>query len=397
MSKFLYRFSLVCCWDRLRAVLNKEFIQMKRDRVTFAMLVFIPLMQLILFGFAINNNPKNMPTVIIANDHSPFTRTFIAGIKNTDYFDVKEDVKSEAEANRMLKTGRAQFVFTIPPDFTKKLLRQEVPQILVEADATDPVATGSALNAIGLLAYSVFNQAFQGSKQYLQGSPPRKLKAVGKDVAGGINVVTHAKYNPEKITSHNIVPGLLGVILTMTLVMVTGMGLTREREKGTMEHLLSTPVKPLEVMLGKLLPYVIVGYAQMAFVLVTAKIIFNITFYGNILILVFAALPFIAANLAMGMTFSSLAKTQLQAAQMSIFFFLPSILLSGFMFPFRGMPFWAQGVGSILPLTYFIRITRGIILKGNGIYEVLLDVWPIVVFMVAAILLGLARYRRTLD
>jgi len=397
MKNLLQKFNLVCSWQRLYAMLTKEFIQMKRDRVTFAMLVFIPLMQLTLFGFAINTNPKNMPTAIIANDHSIFTRSFISGLKNTDYFMVKDDVKSESQAKKLLATGRVQFVVTIPSDFTRKLLRKEKPQILIEADATDPVATGSAISAVGMLAYSVFGELFQGSLQYLQNSKLEKLNVLREKVAGGVSMITHANYNPEGVTAYNIVPGLLGVVLSMTLVMVTSMGITREREKGTMEHLLSTPVKPLEVMLGKLFPYVIIGYIQMSFILLAAKYVFGVPFHGSFILLVFAALPFIAANLAVGLTFSSLAKNQLQAVQMSMFFFLPSILLSGFMFPFRGMPFWAQEVGSILPLTYFLRITRGIILKGNGIAEVWMDLWPIMVFMVVAILIAITRYRRTLD
>jgi len=338
-----------------------------------------------------------MPTAIIANDHSVFTRSLINGLKNTNYFMVKDDVKSESEAKKLLTTGRVQFVVTIPPDFTRKLLRKEKPQILLEADATDPVATGSALNAVGALSQSIFNSLFKGSLQYLQEGSQKKSSVLREKIAGGVSIVTHANYNPESITAYNIVPGLLGVVLTMTLVMVTSMGVTRERERGTMEHLLSTPVKPLEVMLGKLLPYVIVGYIQMSFILLAAKYVFGVPFHGSIILLAFAALPFIAANLAMGLTFSSLAKNQLQAVQMSMFFFLPSILLSGFMFPFRGMPFWAQEIGSILPLTYFLRITRGIILKGNGLAEVWIDLWPIAIFMVAAILLALIRYRRTLD
>ena len=397
IGDLLQKLNLHCSWHRLYAVLTKEFIQMRRDRVTFAMIISIPLMQLILFGFAINTNPKKMPTVVIAYDYSPFTRSFIAGLKNSDYFMVKDDVKSEAEAKRLLATSRTQFVITIPSDFTRRLLRRENSQILLEADATDPVATGSATSAISLLAQSVFNPLLQGSLQYLQNCPRDKSNSFIDNCSSPVNVITHANYNPEKITAYNIVPGLLGVVLTMTLVMITGMGMTREREKGTMEHLLSTPVKPLEVMLGKLMPYVIVGYIQVFLILAAAKYLFNVPFHGSIILLVLATLPFITANLSVGLTFSSLAKNQLQAAQMSIFFFLPSLLLSGFMFPFRGMPYWAQKVGSILPLTYFLRITRGIILKGNGVAEIWPDFWPIVVFMVVAILIALKRYRKTLD
>lgn len=397
LKNILRKFNLQCSWQRLYAVLTKEFIQIRRDRVTFAMIIGIPLMQLILFGFAINTNPKNMPTVILANDYSPFTRSFIAGLKNTDYFMVKEDVKSEKQAKRLLATGRTQFVVTIPSDFTRKLIRQENPKILLEADATDPVATGTAINAVNTLAQSIFSPLTKGSLSYLRGCQLRDVNEINNTCPMPVGVVTHAQYNPEGITAYNIVPGLLGVVLTMTMVLVTGMGMTREREKGTMEHLLSTPVKPLEVMLGKLLPYVIVGYIQVFLILLAAKFIFHVPFLGNVFLLLFAALPFIAASLSVGLTFSSLADNQLQSAQMSLFFFLPSLLLSGFMFPFRGMPVWAQDVGSILPLTYFLRIARGIILKGNGFVEIWPDLWPILIFMVCAILIALTRYRKTLD
>lgn len=397
MKKLLHKINLRCSWIRLYAVLAKEFIQMSRDRVTFAMIISIPLMQLILFGFAINTNPKKMPTVIIANDYSEFTRGFISGLKNSDYFMVKEGIYSEAQAKDLLAKSRTQFIITIPSDFTKKMLRRERPQILLEADATDPVATSSAINAVNRMAISVFSPLLQGSLGYLQDYPLDKLSTLNTNFNAPFEIVTHANYNPESITAYNIVPGLLGVVLTMTMVMVTGMGLTREREKGTMEHLLATPLRPLEVMLGKLIPYLIVGYIQVFLILTAAKYLFSVPFHGSILLLLLVTLPFIAANLAVGLTFSSLATNQLQSAQMSVFFFLPSMLLSGFMFPFRGMPMWAQDVGSLLPLTYFLRIVRGIMLKGNGPQEVWPDFWPIVLFLIVAILIALMRYRKTLD
>lgn len=397
MKKLLHKINLRCSWVRLYAVLAKEFIQMSRDRVTFGMIISIPLMQLILFGFAINTNPKKMPTVIIANDYSEFTRGFISGLKNSDYFMVKEGLFSEAQAKDLLAKSRTQFIITIPADFTKKMLRRERPQILLEADATDPVATSSAINAVNRLAISVFSPLLQGGLGYLQDHPLNKLSTINTNYNAPFEIVTHANYNPESITAYNIVPGLLGVVLTMTMVMVTGMGLTREREKGTMEHLLATPLRPLEVMLGKLIPYLIVGYIQVFLILTAAKYLFSVPFHGSILLLLLVTLPFIAANLAVGLTFSSLATNQLQSAQMSVFFFLPSLLLSGFMFPFRGMPMWAQDVGSILPLTYFLRIVRGIMLKGNGPQEVWPDLWPIVLFLIVAILIALIRYRKTLD
>ena len=370
---------------RLWAIMHKEFIQMCRDRVTFAILIIIPLMQIILFGYAINTNPKHLPTVVLSSDYSSFTRAFINGLKNTEYFSIKKQVKTEKQADNMLATGTAQFVITIPPNFTHDLIRGKQPEIAVDADATDPVATGRALSSIPILAYSVFNPLLIGNLRTLRSVPPP------------VNIVYHAKYNPEAITAYNIVPGLLGVILTMTMVMVTCMALTKEREIGTIESLLATPAQPLEVMIGKLMPYIIVGYIQVALILVAAFLLFSVPMFGSLFLLVLATLPFIAANLAMGITFSSMAQNQLQAIQMTFFFFLPSILLSGFMFPFWGMPVWAQWIGRCLPLTHFLRIVRGIMLKGNTAVQVWPHVWPILIFMVVVILIGAKIYRRTLD
>jgi ABC-2 type transport system permease protein len=370
---------------RLWAVMHKEFIQMFRDRVTFAILIIIPLMQLILFGYAINTNPKHLPTVVLTSDYSPFTRAFISGLKNTEYFSIKKQVRSETEADNMLATGKIQFVITIPSDFTRDLIRGQRPQISVDADATDPVATGRALSAIPELVQTVFNPLLVGNLQQLRPTPPP------------VDIISHAKYNPEAITSYNIVPGLLGVILTMTMVMVTCMALTKEREIGTIESLLATPVKPLEVMIGKLVPYIIVGYIQVALILIAAFLLFHVPMFGNLLLLILATLPFIAANLAMGITFSSMAQNQLQAVQMTLFFFLPSILLSGFMFPFWGMPVWAQYIGSCLPLTHFLRVVRGVMLKGNTAIQIWPHIWPILIFMVVIVAIGAKVYRKTLD
>jgi ABC-2 type transport system permease protein len=375
----------ICSYRRIVAVVIKEFRQLLRDRMTFVMIVAIPLMQLILFGFAINTNPKNLPTTVVSADHSEFTRTLIAGLKNTGYFKITNEAPDEKIAREMLATGKTQFVVTIPSDFTRKLMRNEKPQILVEADATDPVATGSALSAVQILGSTVFANIFHGQLDYLNSAPY------------SVQIVTHANYNPEAITKYNIVPGLLGVVLTMTLVMIASMGITKEREQGTMEYLLSTPVRAMEVILGKVTPYIIIGYLQMILILLAARFIFFIPIEGSVALLFVAALPFILANSSVGMVFSSFAKTQLQSAQMTVFFFLPSMLLTGFMFPYRGMPEWAQYVGGLLPLTYFLRIVRGIVLKGNGIKETWTNLWPIMVFLVVAIFAALKRYHRTLD
>lgn len=370
---------------RLAAMITKEFIQMRRDRLTFAMMIGIPIMQLILFGFAINTNPKYLPTAVLAEDNSPYTRAFIQGLKNTEYFKITQEVSTENQAAHLIAVGDVLFLVSIPTDFTYRLLRNEHPSILVEADATDPVATGNALSAVQILAQTVLNQTIKGRDSYLNNPP------------SSFNVIIHAKYNPESNTQYNIVPALMGVVLTMTMVVITSLAITRERERGTMESLLATPVQPLEVMIGKITPYIIVGYIQVILILIIAHWLFSVPVFGSVILLLISVLPFIAANLAVGLTFSSIAKNQLQAMQMAFFFFLPSILLSGFLFPFRGMPQWAQYLGQILPLSHFLRIVRGILLKGNGLSEVLPEIWPIALFMIVALFIGVKRYRRTLD
>lgn len=372
-------------FHRLWAIVLKEFIQMKRDRVTFAMMVGIPLMQLMLFGFAINTDPKHLPTAIRAADQGPFARTFVAALKQSGYFNLIRETASETEAQQLLQLGEVQFVINIPPDFSRKLLRGEQPIVLIEADATDPAATGPAVAAIRALADTVLNRDLTGPLTTLRARP------------GAVDFRIHAHYNPENITQYNVVPGLMGVVLTMTMVVITALAITRERERGTMENLLATPVRPFEVMLGKILPYIAVGYIQITLILVAANFIFHVPIVGSLPLLYAVALLFIAANLAVGITFSTLAQNQLQAVQMAFFFFLPSILLSGFMFPFRGMPDWAQWIGSCLPNTHFIRIVRGILLKGNGLEEIAPQIWPLVLFFVVVMAIGGKRYRQTLD
>jgi ABC-2 type transport system permease protein len=372
-------------FHRLWAVVLKEFIQMKRDRVTFGMMVGIPLMQLMMFGFAINSDPRHLPSAVHLADSGPFARTLVQALRTSDYFQIVHESGSEAESQRLLQLGEVQFVINIPIDFTRRLLRGERPTVLIEADASDPAATGPALNAVAQLANTVFNRDLPG--------PLAPLQAQN----GPVDFRIHAHYNPENITQYNVVPGLMGVVLTMTMVIITGLAITRERERGTMENLLATPVRPFEVMAGKILPYIAVGYIQVSLILVAARFIFHVPMVGSLPLLYAVALLFIAANLAVGITFSTLAKNQLQAVQMAFFFFLPSILLSGFMFPFRGMPNWAQAVGSCLPNTHFLRIVRGILLKGNGLAEITPEIWPLLLFLVVAMTIGVKRYRQTLD
>jgi len=366
-----HRFS----FQRLRGIIAKEFTQMRRDRLTFAMMLGIPLIQLTLFGYAINSDPRHLPAAVLLADQGPQGRTLLYAMKNSTYFDFVRQVKTESEGHDLLARGQVQFVINIPENFSRDLLRGDRPALLVEADATDPAATGIALGSLEPL----FDTALQNASN------------------GPIDLRVHALYNPEVVTQYNIVPGLMGVILTMTMVMITGLAITRERERGTMENLLSMPTRPSEVLIGKIVPYIFVGYIQIAVILIAASFLFHVPMEGNIILLGVVALVFIAANLAMGITFSTIAKNQLQAVQMTFFFFLPSILLSGFMFPFRGMPRWAQMLGEVLPLTHFLRIVRGILLKGNGIADVSLQLWQLALFALVALTIGIKRYRQTLD
>jgi len=372
-------------FSRWLGIVGKEFIQLKRDRLTFGMIVGIPIIQLVLFGFAINSDPKHLPTLLLDVDRSEFSRSIVRALANSDYFAFVGEAAGEDEADRALATGRTQFVVTIPAGFSRALVRGERPAVLVEADATDPTATGNAVAALNQLAQSALTHDLTGPLSSLAAKP------------GAFDVVVHARYNPEAITQYNIVPGLMGVILTMTMVLMTGLAITREQERGTMENLLSTPATALEVMTGKIVPYVMIGLVQVTLVLLLARLIFNVPMHGNLGVLYLAVLLFIAANLTLGLTFSSVARNQLQAMQMTFFFFLPSMLLSGFMFPFRGMPGWAQAIGEVLPLTHFLRIVRGVMLKGNAIADVLPETWPIVAFMTVVLLIGLRTFKSTLD
>lgn len=377
----LPRFSIRRFW----AMVLKEFVQMRRDRMTFGMMIGVPVMQLVLFGFAINADPKHLPTAIHCADTGAFARTLVWALRTTDYFRVVAELPTEAAARRVLDTGEVQFVLTIPVDFSRRLLRGERPAVLLEADATDPVATGNAIGAVNEVVTHALDRDLKDGLERLRARP------------GPVELRVHRRYNPEGLTRYNIVPGLMGVVLTMTMVMITAVAVTRERERGTMENLLSTPIRPFEVILGKIIPYVAVGYIQITLILLMAWLVFGVPMIGNVLLLYAAALIFIGANLSVGITFSTVARNQLQAVQSSFFFFLPSLLLSGFMFPFRGMPDWAQAIGSVLPLTHFLRIVRGILLKGNALPDILPHLWPLALFMVGAMIVGVSRYRRTLD
>lgn len=372
-------------WNRLLAVMIKEFVQMLRDKATLGMIIGIPLIQLILFGYAINTNPRHLPTAVVNPEDTLISRRILTSMENSTYFHFISPKTSEEEAAWLLKTGQVQFVVSFPTNFTHDLVKGLHPNLLLEADASDPAATSNAITVFTNMAGIVLNEDLKGPLKSLK-PPPTAYQPM-----------IHAVYNPLAITAYNIVPGLLGVVLTMTMVIITALVITRENERGTMETLLATPLKPLEVMAGKLIPFILVGFIQVLLILLMAKLLFSVPTQGSILLLLVLTLPFIAANLSMGLTFSTLASNQLQAVQGAMFFFLPSILLSGFMFPFRGMPLWAQWLGNILPLSHYLVIVRGILLKGNGFFEVIYQEIPILLFTVVVLFIGFKRYRKTLD
>jgi ABC-2 type transport system permease protein len=343
----------------------------------------LPLIQLFLFGYAINANPRHLPTGLITAEHSTYERTLVAALQNTRYFDVKP-FATEAAAEEALRRGDVMFVLNIPPDFSRRIDRGEQPQVLMDADATDPTAIANATAAVVALNATVLNRDLPVAMRVQPAQPP-------------FQIVLHARYNPEQITALNIVPGLIGLILTVSTLVTTTLAITREREMGTMENLLAMPVRPVEVMLGKIIPYIGLAYVQTALILVVSVAVFDVPVRGSIPLLLLALGVFIACNLAMGFTFSTLAQTQMQAQQLSQFGLLPSIMLSGFMFPFQGMPTWARWVGEAVPLTHTLRICRGMLLKGNGLTDIWPDLWPMLVFALVVGAIAVSLYRETLD
>ena len=370
---------------RIHAAFVKELIQLRRDRITFAMMVMVPLLQLLLFGYAINTDPRRLPTAVLVQDDSVFTRSFLAAMSESGYFAATAVAASEAELDRLLLSGTVQFGVQIPAHFGRDLMRGEKPAILVVADATDPTATGGAIAALQGLSTAVFARELLGPGSTIAGRPaPFELRV-------------HRRYNPTGDTSLNIVPGLMGTILTLTMLIFTALSVTREIERGTMESLLAMPIRPVEIMLGKIAPYLAVGALQMVLILATARLLFDVPVVGSLALLMSLTILFILANLSVGYTFSTIASNQLQAMQMSFFFFLPNMLLSGFMFPFRGMPGWAQSVGEVLPLTHYLRIVRAIMLKGATFADLHYDVLAMAAFALAAMAVAIARFRQTLD
>src|ERR1700730_447545 len=368
-------------WRRSYAMVVKEFIQLKRDRVSFAMIVMIPVMQLLLFGYAINTTPRHLPTAVLLQEDSDLARSVLKALENTAYFRFTREVRDVAEFDNLLLSGKVLFGVEIPRGFERAVRRGDRPALLVAADATDPVAAGSALSALGVVVQTALeHDLFTGDPPSL----PFEIRA-------------HARYNPAASSRLNIVPGLVGTILTMTMLIFTALSVTREIERGTMESLLSMPITPVEIMLGKIIPYIMVGFVQASLIISLGIWLFGVPLLGSLLLLAALSTLFITANLSIGYTFSTIAENQLQAVQMAMMFFLPNILLSGFMFPFAGMPRWAQWIGEGLPLTHYLRIVRAILLKGATFSELALDAWALAGLMLVAMTIAVTRFRRTLD
>jgi ABC-2 type transport system permease protein len=369
--------------SRLWAMLIKEFIQLTRDRITLATMISVPVMQLFLFGFAINTTPHHLPTGVLMQEDSDVGRSILAALANTSYFDFRAVVHSEAELDAKMRAGEILFGVEIPVGFERALRRGDKPALLVAADATDPVAASTALGTLeGILTTALRRDRMTGEPD--SSSAPFEIRQ-------------HRHYNPAGNSQLNIVPGLVGTILTMTLLIFTALSVTREIERGTMESLLAMPIDPLEIMLGKIAPYVAVGLLQASLIVAAGVFVFHVPIIGNLSVLAALSTLFILTNLSIGYTFSTLAQNQLQAVQMSMMFFLPNILLSGFMFPFAGMPGWAQKIGECLPLTHFIRIVRGIMLKGADIADLRQEALALAVLMLVAMSVAVARFKRTLD
>ncbi len=371
--------------SRIVAVLTKEFRQLRRDRLTFAMILGIPIMQLLLFGYAINTDPKHLPTAVLVQDQGDLSRSVIAALQNSQYFDITETARTPAELDRLFEHGSVLFAVTIPGDFTRRVVRGDKPQILVEADASDPTATASGVAALAAIPQYALAHDLKG---------PLASRAA---TTAPFQLIVQRRYNPESITAYNIVPGLLGTILSLTLVIMTALGMTRESERGTMETLLATPLRPLEVMIGKLTPYVLIGIFQATTIIRMANLLFGVPLAGGWGALILGLFLFIVGSLSLGFLVSTIARNQLQAMQMAFFYFLPSILLSGFLFPFRGMPMWAQWIGTVVPVTHMLRVVRGAMLKGVGIEGSLQSLGALAIFMVAVAALAVRQYRTTLD
>lgn len=375
-------------FKRLRALVIKEFIQMRRDRLTLAMMLLLPLVQLAVFGFAINTDVKHVPMVVIDRSLSRQSRELIQAFTNSEYFDLVATVDKEAELADQVDRGLVKVGLVIPPDYAKNLSRGLPAKVQVLVDATDPIIASSALaNSQGIANYLSLPILYRHLERGTSYRPP--------DLP--VTMEIRAWYNPDLVTSHYIVPGLIGVILTMTMMMITSMAIVKERETGTLEQLITTPLRPVELMLGKIIPYMVVGYVQVTIALLVGVLVFKVPVRGSITALYTVAFFFILCYLGLGLLISTVSGNQQQAMQVSFFIFLPTILLSGFMFPRAGMPEPAQYLGLVMPLTYFLEILRGIILKGVGLGVLMRFIAPMIVLMICFFSLAVIRFQRRMD
>lgn len=371
--------------QHIMAIFKKEFLHLRRDKATIIMIIFMPLMQLFLFGFAINSDPHHLSTGVITHDQSIFSRNILYAMKNSRYFNITHNVSSLSEGKKLLKEGKINFLLTIPNQFYKKLISKQTPQILIEADATDPIAVARPLGVFEKIIQNAIEKDAKGTLQFLKPNPPP------------YSIVIHQLYNPENLSHYNFIPGLIGIVLMMTCITMTASSLTNEKEKGTMENLLSMPIQPIEVMLGKVTPYIFIAFLQAFIILSMAYFVFGLPLHGSFFLIFLSLFLFISCKVSLGYIISVISKNQTQSNQMSTFFMLPSILLSGFMFPFSGMPGWAQFLGSLLPTTYFMRLMRSIILKGCSFIEMFSFIWPLCLMLIIIIFLSVKIYKRTLD
>jgi len=366
---------------RLWPMLRKEFIQMRRDRLTLGMMVGIPAVQLALFGFAIRTEVRHLPTVVLDESRSAESRSLIAVMRNTGNFDIVGSVTSRAELTDLLASGKAHAAVVIPPEFQRDIKRGRTAQAQIIVDAADPMASSAAIAGASLAG------AVRGAE----------IAAGRSGRAPPLEVRVRPWYNPAMRTEAYIVPGIIGVLLSLTLLLITSMAIVRERERGTLEQLIVTPLSKTSLMLGKILPFVLVGYVQMTVILVLGKILFDIPIRGSLLLLYIVTFGFIVANLGIGLLISTLVRTQAQAMQLGFFMMLPNILLSGFMFPRVAMPEPAQWLGALLPLTYYLEILRGILLKGIGLEYLWRDALVLVGFAAVLVTLSVRRFSKTVD
>ena len=364
---------------RILAILYKEFLQMRRDRMTLGMVFMLPLVQLLLFGYAIQTEVKHIPTVVFDQSLSAESRDLLNSFSASGYFDVTSAAGSYAEVNRAIDSGKAKVGIVFPPDFDRSLKRGTPAQVQVIVDASDNMVANQAVaiaNSIGLIK----SQEILAQRVAISGPP--------------YDIRVRPWYNPDGITAFYMVPAILGIIVTMTMVVMTSMGIVRERERGTLEQLIVTPVRPYELMIGKILPYIVLGYLQITVALLVGVLVFGVPIRGSLLELYLLTLFFITASLGLGILISNVAKTQMQAIQMSFFVFLPCIMLSGFLFPREAMPQIIYYIGNLIPLTYYLDIIRGIVLKGIGFPYLVGQVASLLVFSVVLLTLSVLKFKK---